>query len=780
VALPPAAVSPPASLPRPAALVVRLVTLPGRGRAILLPYPAGTGAAVLRRGTLLMALFDSAAPLDLAALSSDPVFAALEVQALPDATLLRLPLAPPAILRARREAAGWYLEAIRPAETRDAPFAAGDRSMVLEAEGGVASRLVILASQPGRVVPVTDPESGMPLLLGTVREGGQYMPVARRLPELDLPVTMLGAAVLARADEVTMRAGSNRFLIGAGSRLMLDVAVGRPAPGDAMTRSFDLPRLPPGQLLERLRALNGSIAGAPPLTRLPLRRAAGETLLALGLPQEAQSMLGLVPREDPQAATDQRLAALVGAAALLAGRLPEAMALRTATLPDSDEMTLWRAALAAALGDARAAAPGFAATLPVLLEYPKPLRARLLPTAAQALAEAGATGPLRQLLEAVGPDADLALPRAMLAEAAGDTDAALAGYDQVAQGRDRLARARALRRAVDLRLEVGRLNATDAAKALEATLFAWRGDAEEAAARLRLAELRRDAGDARSALALLRETEAMFPERAAQLQPAIGAAFLAALEQEAPLSAVALFDAYPELLPAGASGEAAMLVLAERLVALDLGERAAVLIGQAAARTAGAARAALGLRQALLRLADGDAAGTLAALEASAAMPLPEALSTERGILAARAQARLGQHEAAVAALQALGAAGAEPLSHMLLEQQDWSGAARAFAAHLCALLPAAPAPLDEQQRRLVLRQAAMLVLAGDEPALTALRKDYAPRIEDGPLIEAFTMLTADQLRGLADLPRLQRELQLFRDMPPRLEALRAGGSVTR
>jgi antirestriction protein ArdC len=73
-----------------------------------------------------------------------------------------------------------------------------------------------------------------------------------------------------------------------------------------------------------------------------------------------------------------------------------------------------------------------------------------------------------------------------------------------------------------------------------------------------------------------------------------------------------------------------------------------------------------------------------------------------------------------------------------------------------------------------------MLVLAGDEPALTALRKDYVPRIEDGPLIEAFTVLTADQLRGLADLPRLQRELQLFRDMPPRLEALRAGGSVTR
>jgi hypothetical protein len=350
----------------------------------------------------------------------------------------------------------------------------------------------------------------------------------------------------------------------------------------------------------------------------------------------------------------------------------------------------------------------------------------------------------------------------------------------VAQGRDREARARALRQAIELRLATGRLDAAGAAKAMDATLFAWRGDAEEVAARLRLAKLRQESGDARGALALLRETEAMFPESAPRIQPAIPAAFLAALSQGPALSAVALFDAYPELLPGDAAGEAAILLLADRLVALDLGERAAMLLGQAVVRAAGPARAALGLRQALLRLADDDAPGSLAALEASAATPLPEALATQRGILAARAQARLGQHEAAASALRALGAAGAEPLSQILLERQDWSGAATALAGHLREVLPAAPVPLDEQHRRLVLRQAALLVLSGDEVALAALREEYAPRIADGPMTEAFTMLTADQLRGLTDLPRLQRELQLFRGMPSRLEALRAGGSVTR
>ncbi|MFC7693054.1 hypothetical protein ACFQY5_29315 [Paeniroseomonas aquatica] len=87
--------------------------------------------------------------------------------------------------------------------------------MALEAEGGAASRLIIRAAQPGRVVPLTDPQGGLPLLFGTVREAGQHVPVARRLPELDLLPTLLGVALLARADQVTMRAGSDRFLVSA-------------------------------------------------------------------------------------------------------------------------------------------------------------------------------------------------------------------------------------------------------------------------------------------------------------------------------------------------------------------------------------------------------------------------------------------------------------------------------------------------------------------------------------------------------------------------------------
>ncbi|MBX9698976.1 MAG: hypothetical protein K2X74_06050, partial [Acetobacteraceae bacterium] len=381
-----------------------------------------------------------------------------------------------------------------------------------------------------------------------------------------------------------------------------------------------------------------------------------------------------------------------------------------------------------------------------------------------------------------------------LAEAEGRTAEALAGYEAVGRGRDRLARARALRRDVELRLATGALTPAQAADRLEAAIFAWRGDALEIDNRLRLAALRTEAGDPRAAMAVLQETEALFPEQAPAVRTGLQDAFLAALAREAPLGAVALHDAHADLLPADARGQAALAGLAERLVALDLPDRAAVLLQAAVERAqpGSVQHAEAALRLARLRFAEGDAAGALAALRQGAPRPdqqappeaLPAPLERERRILMARAEARLGQHDAAVAALQPLGADGAESLAEILTGMQDWTGAARALATHLAATLPAPPATLDTAQARLLLRQAALLGLSGDAAALSALSAQYAPRLAAGPLADAFAALTADPMRGLADLPRMQRELGLFRGFPgalsTRLEPLRAASLGTR
>lgn len=754
--------------PRPVALRLQA------GPELRIPAPAGVGAALFRRGGIWMLVLDAPLPLDLSALRGNPALAAAETSTGPEATTLRLPTAGLPAPRLRRDGGDWVLD--QPAQE------AGLRGILPEIDPGPPPRLLLRAAEAGGSVSVLDPETGTALLVGTVRDGAEAVPLGRRAAIFELLPTRLGAALLPRADTVTLRALPGRFLAGAapGAELALGAEVpGAALAAAAMTRSFDLPAETAAGLQERLRHATAAVAAAAPLSRgLPRLRVA-EAMLALGLPQEAQSMVGLAMREDPALATLPRAQALHGVAALLSGRLAETGGLDRPDLPRDDEIALWRGLLAAARG--QGGADSVAAGLPLILSYPEMLRARLTPLAAEALAEGGQLEAARRLLAASGAeDPPLALARARLLEAEGAVEAALAGYDALASGRDRRARAIALRRAAELRLAQGMIDAAGAAAALEATLFAWRGDSLETEARSRLAELRMLSGDARGAFDLLRETAGMFPDLAAGLRPRQVEALLGALDREAPLAAVVLYDSHAELLPPGPATEQALGALADRLAALDLLERAGHVLRRAVAGAADAeAKARLGARLAGLALGAGDAGAALAALAETAQPGLSPDLIQSRLLLKARAQARAGLAEAAESYRQA-GPVAAGELATLLEEKQDWAGAAAALRQHLAHLVPPPPAPLTEAQKPIIARIAALLTLAGDESGLAELRAEEQARMADGPLSGAFGLLTGERVADLSDLPRLRQELDVARALPAGLDRLRAEPPLTR
>lgn len=745
------------------------------GPVLSIATPAQVGAALFRRGGIWMLVLDAPLALDLVALRGNPVLAAAEASTGAEATTLRLPAAGLPSPRLRRDGGAWVLDQ----PTQETAL----RGILPEIEPGPPVRLLLRAEQAGGSVSVLDPETGTALLVGTMRGGAEAVPIGRRAAIFELLPTRLGTAILPRADTVTLRALPGRFVAGAapGAELALGPDVpAATAAAAAMTRSFDLPPENLVGLQERLRNATGAVAAAAPLSRGGPRLDVAEALLALGLPQEAQAMVMLAQREDPMLAEQPRASALHGATALLGGRLAEAVGLDHPSLPETDEIALWRALLAAARG--QPAAPAVAAGLPLLMSYPAPLQARLRPLAAEALAAGGEGAAARRLLATREPnDAPLALAEARVLEAEGAVAPALAAYGQLIQGRDRRVRAIAMRRAAELRLANGMIDAAGAAAALEATLAAWRGDALETEARSRLAELRMLAGDPRGAFDLLRETASIFPDLAAGLRPRQIAALLGALDREPPLAAVVLYDAHADMLPPGEATEQALGSLADRLAALDLLDRAGHVLRSAVERAPDAeAKGRIGARLAGLALGAGDAPGALKALEETAGARLSAGITRSRLLLKARAQARAGATEAAVASYREAGPTAAAELAVLLEEKQEWAGAATALRQHLASVAPPPPATLEEAQKPIVARIAALLTLAGDEPGLAELRAEEQARMADGPLSGTFTLLTADRMAGIADLPRLQQELDVARGLPARLDGLRAEPAITR
>jgi hypothetical protein len=732
-------------------------------RAGSLSIPAGSdvGAALLRRGETWLLVLDAALPLDAAALTNGAL-ARAEMATVPGATVLRIPAAAVAEPRLARNAAAWVLEY--------GPEPPVLRSIRPELDPGPPARLILRAGRPANAVAILDPESGGTLLVGTVREAGEATPIGRRAPTFEILPTRLSAAILPRADSVTLRALPAGFAASPG--LGAALALGPEPSGDAeaagMSRLFDLPAESLPGLLQRERNATAEVASAQPLARGAPRMRHAEALLALGLGAEAQAVMTTAMREDPQLAEQPRAKAPQGAAALLAGRVAEADGLLAPRLADTDETALWRGLLAAARGQGGAA--GIAAGLPLLRTWPEPLRERLMPVAAEALAGGGEPAAARRLIAGRENDPAFGLARARLLEATGETAAALDAYEALARGRDRRARAIAMRRAVELRLASGAKDAAGAAVAMESVLAAWRGDALESEARLRLAELRREAGDARAAFDMLRETEALFPDLAATLRARQAEALLAALVEVPPIAAVALFDTHAALLPPGEATKRALGTLADRLAALDLVARArSVLAGALSKAGSAEARARLGLKLAVLAAGAGDPAGARKALADTDAPDLTEALRRDRALADARALARLGAVEPAVARYRDAGPDAAPELAEFLAARGAWAGAAEVLRTHLLASLPAAPTTLSEEQRRLVARAAALMALAGDESGLAALRGAEAGRMEGGALADTFALLTAARIGGAADLPRLRQELDAARALPSRL-----------
>lgn len=743
-------------------------------QALRFAWPEPTAAAVFRRGGWIWIVFDRASDPSVLASARG---AGKALQQLPHdrATILRLADAPGLDPVAERDGFSWI---IRPAPSPTTPR----QPIAPEVETDPAVRVLLRVEGAGPSVTVADPEMGDTLMIVPLIPPGRGIAHGYEYPQFGLLQTAQGIVIVPRADDLQLASlddgiaisGTGGLHVSPVSQAERDRARLRSA--THLTRVFDPESWPEERsgdsFLARERELRQAAAAASDAERDEALLALAHFYLAHGLATECVAALAQSQGGLRDAEKIARLRLLRGACSMLMGRLDEArIDLSDASLDGVDEGALWRAALDALQGNGKAASAELLRTGPIALGYSSPVRAPLLRVVVEAALAADDQGTAQAYLDALRSEPSggisrghLALLEGRLRALEGDHDGAVAKWAEAEQSNDRWSRAEAAFDRIRAQIERNEITAKDAIEALEALRYAWRGGGFEFTLLRQLAGLYGDLGDHRRQLTALRQAASSFPEhpQVAEVVAEMTAMFEklylgGGADAMAPLSAIALFDEFRELTPAGDRGNEMMRRLADRLVAVDLLDRAALLLEeQVRHRLHGTEQAKVGARLALVYLLDQKPEQALKALDASATAEMSADLVRQRHHLKARALADLRRFDEALLLLADDLSPDADLIrSDVFWQNQDWKQADQVLA-RLAFHAGARPGqPLDDTQARYVLNRAVSLTLAADEAGLARLRQDHGREMETSPYGDAFRLIASTRTESTTDVRAL-------------------------
>jgi len=642
-------------------------------------------------------------------------------------------------------------------------------------------------------------------LVVPVAAPGQGMAVARDFPEFTLLATHTGIAVVPKADYVTVtRADGAVVVSGDGRDLTLGPGGDAPArrartPARTGERVLDLEawRRPETGFVEAKQRLRRQLAdaapGKKPLARLDLAR----FHFAHGMAVEALGHLDLYARNAPRRAQDPQVVLMRGAGQLLAGDWNAAAATLNDPALDGVAAALpWQAAYAALTGAHDAAAAAFDRAEPMLAGYPPSVRKQLRLWAAHARTESGDLAGAEVHLDKVraldptrAEAARIAFLEGRRQMVAGEPEAAERQWETAARSSQPPSRTRARFVLAERRLAAGERDRRETIEELERLRYAWRGDEFEAVLLHRLADLYVAEARYGRALTALKQAASHLPdsplaERAtARMRRLFTRLFLDGEADRMPaLKALALYESFRELTPAGERGDEMIARLADRLVGVDLLDRAGRLLdAQVRRRLSGTEKADVGARLAAIRLLDRAPEAALEALEISQVPGLPSALEARRRLLRARALAGAGKPDAALGLLAGVDSAPALQLAADIhSDQGDWAQAVTVLERLLPE--PAGDGALDPEGAGRVMRAAVAMTLAGQKDRLRALSATYAPAMAASAHAETFDLLDPSTGGGpvtvakqLAEVQTAQSFMNSFRT---RLEEESAGSGA--
>ena len=735
----------------------------GDALRLVFPFPSPTPAAVFRRYDTLWLVFDSATPIDIAALIGEPgrIIRTADVTRSREGQVVRIKLERPRLTSASAVGSAWTITL-------------GD--MVLDATAPLAITRAIVP--PGRAVSVisfdeprqlhhlADPDVGDTLLAVTALAPARGFVRAQDFVEFRALATTHGVVVQPLADDVTVEFLKDKILIGRPTGLILSAVTAQltttPHSSDYRpvlinSNQWGSDRQAPFQ--ERQTHLTHAAAAAPQGRRTAARLDLARFYLGRELFPEAKSVLDVTVAEDRPSGDDPSGLMLRAVAHVMMNRTSEALAdLADPAVGNHSDANLWRALAHSRQHKWAEAREGFKDAETAIAQLPIELQRHALQEQARAALEVGDFGEAARVLqdlEIIGVPADLDASVAVMAGRAaqglGRISDAVAFYRKAARSSDRPAAAQGRLREVLLRYSLKEIGRPDAIADLEALTTLWRGDETENEALLALGRWYTEEQRYRDAMDVMRTAQVVHPNspwtRQIQTEAAVTfeALFLGGKATPLPpIEALGLFYDFRDLTPAGRRGDEMIRRLTDRLVAVDLlGQAAELLQHQIDHRLQGAARAQVAVRLAGIYLMNKKPDRALQALRATRAPDIGNEVRHQRLLIEARALSDTGRHDLALEIVANLDSREVERLrADILWSARRWREASeqieKVYADRWREFTP-----LTDSERPDILRAAIGFALSEDQLGLDRFREKYGPKMAEGPLARAFEVATS-------------------------------------
>lgn len=618
--------------------------------------------------------------------------------------------------------------------------------------------------------------------LGRISVGGR----AQEFVEFATFRTSHGLAIKPYADDLAVRLSGEEVIITRRKGLTLtpvnvvgDSGISSSTDAPAVRGLIDFNRWSqgdPNRFPDRVKELEYGISTLPGFQAVGLRLELSKLYLANQLGAEALGQLELVEDNDPDIGGKPVFHAMRAIARILMHRPEEAQKDINHFGVDTDaSMTPWIAEANLQTGKYAEALANYIHGENEIVKYPEEIRNRFRINAARAAVELedwqSADFQLRALpskqLRPVD-EANAMLLRGRLLEGLGRTAEALGVYELAIASRDRKVEAEARLYHTGLALKLGTISADEAIRRYDGATVMWRGDELELKLLRRLAKLHMANRDYRRGMMLMKTAVTNFPGNpmARSIHDEMTSQFRrlyldGGADELSPVKALGLYYDFRELTPVGRLGDEMIRKLADRLIAVDLLDKAEEVLGhQVEKRLTGAARAQVAAKLGVVHLMNHKPKKALEVLRRSRQAVLPQELKTKRLILEARALSELGLARQAIDLLSdQTGSHVERTRAEAYWKAEMWQQAGEAFERLLLLDIKDEGAPLNREQMLDVMKAAISYALAEDAFGLERTRKQFFERMKKTDLATSFDVVTQPAEHAGVEFRNLAKEI---------------------